>query len=108
MKVSHYTTFGKLPVGAVFRYVPDHGRIGPRVKVDTHLICTPEFYRSHKCNPPHDILNEASWSFVQGVHYCEENIRVRITPADDGLFDCNELMTSSSVSNNNSFKDDVI
>lgn len=90
MKGDRYTTFGKLPIHSVFRYVPDHAGLGPRIKVDEHLICTPEFYRDHGCNPSQDILNEASWQSVSGVHYGEENTRVRIVLADSDLFNRKE------------------
>lgn len=90
MKGDRYTTFGKLPIRSVFRYVPDHGRIGPRIKVDDHLICTPEFYRSHGCNPSQVALNKEAWKVGGGVHYGEENTRVRITLADSDLFNQKE------------------
>ncbi len=86
MKGNRYTTFGALPLRTVFRYVPDHAGLGPRVKVDGHLCCTPEFYRAQGCNPPQEVLNEASWRSVGGVHYAEENMRVRVTLADRNLF----------------------
>lgn len=86
MKGDRYTTFGVLPLHTVFRYVPDHAGLGPRVKVDEHLCCKPEFYRAHGGNPTEDVLTEAAWKMNSGVYPAEENTRVRVTLADRNLF----------------------
>jgi hypothetical protein len=83
MKGDRYTTFGAIPLHTVFRYVPDHAGLGPRVKVDAHLCCNPEWYEAHGDNPSQDALTEASWKPNSGVCPTEENTRVRVTLADN-------------------------
>jgi hypothetical protein len=83
MKGDRYTTFGAIPLHTVFRYVPDHAGLGPRVKVDAHLCCKPAWYEAHGGNPSQDALTEASWKPNSGVCPAEENTRVRVTLADN-------------------------
>ena len=84
MKGDRYTTFGALPLHTVFRYVPDHAGLGPRVKVDAHLCCKPAWYEAHGGEPSQEALTEASWKRNSGVHFAEENMRVRVKLADNG------------------------
>ena len=83
MKGDRYTTFGAIPLHTVFRYVPDHAGLGPRVKVDAHLCCKPAWYEAHGGHPSQEALTEASWKWNSGVDPAEENMRVRIKLADN-------------------------
>lgn len=87
MKGDQYTTFGALPLHTIFRYVPDHAGLGPRVKVAADLCCKPAWYEAHRGNPSQEALTEAlteaSWKRNSGVDPAEENMRVRVTLADN-------------------------
>ena len=84
MKGDRYTTFGAIPLHTAFRYVPDHAGLGPRVKVDAHLCCKPAWYEAHGGAPSQEALTAAAGKRCSGVHYAEENMRVRITRTDNG------------------------
>lgn len=83
MRGDRYTTFGAIPLNTVFRYVPDQTGLGPRVKVDADLCCKPAWYEAHGGNPSEDNLTEAAWKRNSGVYPAEENMRVRVTLADN-------------------------
>ena len=84
MKGDRYTTFGAIPLHTVFRYVPDHIGLGPRVKVDADLCCKPAWYEAHGGAPSQEALTEASWKWNSGVYPAEESTRVRVKLADNG------------------------
>jgi hypothetical protein len=83
MTGDRYSTFGAIPLHTVFWYVPDHARLGPRVKVDAHLCCKPAWYEAHGGTPSQEALTTAACKRYSGVHYAEEHMRVRITRADN-------------------------
>lgn len=82
LKGDRRSTFGALPLHAVFRYYPDPFRLGPRVKVDDDLCCTIEWFETQGRNPSREALDEASWKRNSGVYPIDGCVRVQVTLAD--------------------------
>jgi hypothetical protein len=99
VKGDRYTTFDQIPVGTVFRYVPDDsGVLGRRLKISAQLCCRLEWYETHghKLAPkdlewpwvvtPDDVLNDcdsAPWRHPRDVVAVEPGTRVRVVLADN-------------------------
>lgn len=83
MKGDRYTNFDSIPVGTVFRYVPDYaGMLGPRLKISAEMCCRPAWFETHgRLLSPYD-LSEARLKHRRDVFLVDPDTRVRVTLAD--------------------------
>lgn len=84
MKGDRYTPFESIPVGTVFRYVPDYaGMLGPRLKISAEMCCRPAWFETHGRLLSPDDIAEAPWGYPRDVFLIEPETRVRVTLADN-------------------------
>lgn len=86
-KHENRTTFGVIPTGTVFRYHPDEARLGPRVKVDGHLIVTIEDWKKLAVDGaiPGTVILEHGDRPRGPFRYCEDETPVRVIHSEQQL-----------------------